>query len=137
MRKYLRSWLINSISLVLLDEFFPGFFISEGLKGVVIAGLGLTIANLILKPILKTIFLPINLLTLGTLGWIINALNLALLAFFIPQMTVKAFPFTGLNFQGIIIQPFRISWLLSLILASVVLTLIKKIILKIIRKSAS
>lgn len=137
MRKFLRSCLINSICLALLAELFPGFQIIERLKGIVLAGLGLTVIDLIVKPVIKTILLPINLLTLGTLRWIINVISLALLALFIPQITIKSFHFDGLNFGGIIIQPFKVSLLLSVIFSSLILTLIKKALREIIKKPSS
>lgn len=137
MRKFLRSCLINSICLALLAELFPGFQIIERLKGIVLAGLGLTVIDLIVKPVIKTILLPITLLTLGTLRWIINVISLALLALSIPQVTIKSFHFDGFNFGGIIIQPFRVSLLLSVIFSSLILTLIKKALQEIIKKPSS
>lgn len=134
MKKFLKAVLINAACLALLAEIFPGFQISERLKGLIIASLALTLANLILRPIIKTVLLPINLLTLGALNWLVNVINLALLTFFIPQMMIKSFPFKGINFEGIIIQPFKVSYLLSLVFASLLLTLIRKIILEIIKK---
>lgn len=136
MKKFLRRCFINSVSLALLIEIYPGLQITDRLKGILIAGLSLTIIDIVFNPILKTILLPINLLTLGALKWIMNVINVSLLNFLIPQVKISKFYFSGFSLGGIIIQAFNVSFLLSLIIGSVFLTLIKKGVLKIITSSS-
>jgi len=134
MRKFLRSWFINIVSLAFLTAILPALQIGEKLKGFLISGLILTIINLFIKPLLKAIFLPINLLTLGTLRWIIDVINLYLLILFSPLVIIKSFLFPGVHSYGIIIPSYKINSFFSLIIASLLLTLIKKIVIKIIKK---
>lgn len=137
MKKFLRSYFINTVSLVVLSQIFPAFHLHGYFKEILVVGLALTILNSLIKPLLKAIFLPINLLTLGTLRWIINVLILYLLVLVSPQVRISSFNFKGINFKGIIIPPFTLPSWLSLILASFLLTLIIKIIRKIIKKPNS
>jgi putative membrane protein len=116
MKGLVRSLIINSLALVLLVEIFPGFKIHQGLKGVVIAGVTLTLINGLIKPILKILFLPLNLLTLGLFSWIISVLSFGLLFVVIPDVTIQPFDFRGM----LISRP------LGLIVAAFLVGLIKK-----------
>jgi len=134
MKKILRLSLINSICLAFIAGFYPGLNINQGIKGIFLAGIGLTLINKLLRPLLKTLLLPLSLLTFGTLNWIINAINIAVLGFIIPQFRIKKFFFSGFKFQGISLSGFYISSFLSLIFVSILLKLSKKIFLKVMDK---
>ncbi len=118
MKGLIRSLIINSLTLVLLAEIFPGFKIHQGLRGVVVAGISLTLINGLIKPILKILFLPLNLLTLGLFSWIISVLSFGLLFVIIPDVTIQPF-----DFRGVLISRF-----LSLIGAAFLVGLIKKLL---------
>lgn len=60
--------------------------------------------NLLLVPLLKILFLPLNLLTLGLFAWLTNVLALYALTTVVSEF--KLLPFTFEGFQsGIIILP--------------------------------
>jgi len=128
MKKHLRAWLVNSACLAFITELYSGLEISQGIKGRAVAGLGLTLINLLIRPILKTILLPINLLTLGTLKWLIDVFSLGLLVLLLPQITLVSFHFSGLNLGGITIHSFNVPQLASLMIISLSLVLMKKAI---------
>jgi len=131
MKKILRLFLTNLIALAFVNEIFPGLEVNQRLYGLIIVAVSLTLIEKLVKPILKALLLPINLLTMGTLSWIINVINLALLVAFVPQVGIKSFHFQGFSAGGIIVQGFFVSQLLSLISATIILTISKKIIRKV------
>lgn len=74
--------------------------------------------NLILVPILKILFLPLNLLTLGLFAWITNVLALYALTTAVSDFKLSTFTFAGVNFNGIIIPSYELSPFLVAIVAS-------------------
>ena len=68
------SLLGNSLALYVAQLVIPGFIVSGGFKGYLIAGIILGLLNLIVKPVIKLIAFPLILLTLGLFNIVINAL---------------------------------------------------------------
>ena len=66
----------NSLALYLAFLLIPGFVIKGGIKEYLIAGIFLGLLNAIIRPVLKTITLPIIILTLGIFIFILDALLL-------------------------------------------------------------
>jgi len=66
----------NSLALYAASWFVAGFGITGGIKEYAIAGVVLGLLNMIVKPVLKLISMPIIILTLGLFTIVINALLL-------------------------------------------------------------
>ena len=66
-------WILNAATLLLIAQYVPGISLS-GWYAAFIAALVLGIINIILKPILVILTLPVNILTLGLFTLIINAI---------------------------------------------------------------
>ena len=62
------------LGLFLASRFVPGVEFTGPVKTLLIAGLILGLVNFLIKPILKTIALPLRILTLGLFSLIINML---------------------------------------------------------------
>ncbi|MBD3270404.1 phage holin family protein [Candidatus Peregrinibacteria bacterium] len=71
--KILLNWVILAVSIFLTAYLLPGIAV-EDFMAALWASLGLGIINAIIKPIIMVLTLPINILTLGLLTFIINAL---------------------------------------------------------------
>lgn len=71
-KKYLQSYVINGTSLFITSQILDGFVIRKDLTVFLIAALALTVSENIVKPILKVISIPINLLTMGLFNVVIN-----------------------------------------------------------------
>lgn len=121
-RKSFRTFL----SLAGLAWLFPGFTVAGDLWALPLAGVVLTGINIIVKPILKLLLLPLNLLSFGMFRWVINALTLGLLTFLVDQVRFQAFVFPGFDQFGITLPQVHFSSLGSLIVASLLLTVIRK-----------
>lgn len=65
----------------------PGVYVDGFLVAVVVAVI-LALVNLIIKPIVTVLTLPINILTLGLFTFIINALMILLVSSVVPGFTV-------------------------------------------------
>lgn len=75
----IRNWLIylvvNSVIMLVVAGYFPSFHL-EGVQAAIIASLILSIMNVIVKPVLIILTLPVTVLTLGLFLIVINAITL-------------------------------------------------------------
>src|SRR5690625_7540787 len=69
------SLVLNAVALLFVAQIFDGFTI-ESFWTAVIASLILAILNAIVKPILKLLTLPINIMTLGLFTFVIYVFTL-------------------------------------------------------------
>ncbi|MBO1001567.1 phage holin family protein [Pseudogracilibacillus auburnensis] len=71
------SVFLNAIALIAVSQLFDSFYIAD-FKTALIASVILSVLNLIVRPILIILTLPITVLTLGFFILIINAITLML-----------------------------------------------------------
>jgi putative membrane protein len=86
----IKRWLVLTIAICLVPYVIQGVSV-RSLTDALLAGLILGILNLIIKPILQIITLPINIITLGLFTLVINAILLEMVAWFIPGFYVATF----------------------------------------------
>ena len=117
MIRWILQWAILTFSITVASYFLPFIYISgdttwDRIKIAFIAGLLLGLFNLVIKPIIKILSMPINILTLGLFNIVINAGML-----WIVDLAVK-----GLEVNGI--------W--GYVLGSIVISVISIVISKLI-----
>lgn len=127
-KKYLKISFKNFLALAGLAWVFPGFAYGEAKITLILAAVVLTAINIFIRPVIKLLLLPINLISFGMFAWIINVVNLVILAFFIKEIEFKAYQFPGFWQNGFAIPPIYFSQIVSLIVCSFLLSLIKKLI---------
>lgn len=103
MKSFFRSVGINAFSLYLLTLIFSGVQVHGGMYTLLLSGLVLSILSIVIKPILKLLTLPLNIITFGAFSFLINAILLYILTVIIPQVSITAFVFNGANFLGFVI----------------------------------
>ena len=89
LKVFLQRWVINTVAVMVAAKVIPGIEYS-GLSALLVASLLLGILNVILRPLLLLLSLPLVLLTLGLFVWVINAL----LLYFVGHL-VKSFQVAG------------------------------------------
>lgn len=82
--------LFNALGLLLIAKFVDGITVA-GLYPAVIAALVLGLLNLIIRPVLFILTLPITIITLGLFAFVINALLFLFAASFIEGFFVSSF----------------------------------------------
>lgn len=122
MKYLIRVFLFNVFALWLGSQMYPGLVVSGGWQAILSAGTVLSLLMILVQPILKILFIPINILTFGLVSWLINVIVLYLLTLFVPTVQVVAWVFTGFSRQGFAIPSFSLSYTVSLIGASLLLT---------------
>lgn len=88
--QFLINWLIYTLAIIITAYLLPGATI-ESLFAAFVLALVLGLINAVLKPIIIILTLPINILTLGLLTLVINALLVMLADFIVPGFSVGSF----------------------------------------------
>jgi putative membrane protein len=84
------QWLIIAVTLLLIAQLLPGIEIS-GFGVALLAALVIGLVNILIRPLVLLLTLPINILTLGLFAFIVNALMFALVAWLVPGFEVSGF----------------------------------------------
>jgi putative membrane protein len=112
------NYLINLVILWGVTEIFPGLSYTGGFPTLATGALGLMGMNIIIIPLLKVVFLPLNILTLGIFTWVLNVIALYLLTTIMPNFKLVPYDFPGGNVLGITLQPMHLTVLWVAIIAS-------------------
>jgi len=88
--RLLLKWLIMAASIIIAAYFIPGVRVGSFLSALWVA-LFLGIVNILIRPILIIITLPINILTLGLFTFVINAALILLASSVIKGFEVAGF----------------------------------------------
>lgn len=118
MKTILRNFLINLGSLWVTSQILPGLVFQGGLKTLAIAAAVFMVINILIVPLLRIMFLPLNLLTLGFFSFAVNVLALYILTAAVPQFKIIPYYFPGTFINGIVIPSMELSVLYVAILAS-------------------
>ncbi|PKK38787.1 hypothetical protein ABB02_01920 [Clostridiaceae bacterium JG1575] len=89
--RILYSWLMTTLAIMLASQILPHHFYVKSLGTAIGAALVLGILNATIKPILKFLSFPINILTLGLFSLVINGAMVSLMAKFMPGVRVSSF----------------------------------------------
>ena len=127
MKSLPRSLIVNGVVFWLLAKFTPALVV-ENTRSLVLVVLALTLVNLTIKPVLKLITLPLNILTLGLFSWAYTlvALYLAILA--IPGVYITGFVLPGFSGMGFTTPTASFSRLATLAALSIVLSLAERVV---------
>ncbi len=117
----LKPFLTTLISLFLIAFFVPAVTYSSWVV-LIVASLILTILLKIVRPILKVLFLPINIVTLGLFSVVINVLILWLVMMIVPGFHIRPVVVAGLHFNQFF----------TLVLLSGVLGFVQRLVYKIL-----
>src|SRR3989338_6678224 len=128
MKKPLRHFVINTIALTLLTLILPGVSYSSNVLVLLTAALIFCLVNLVVKLILKIIFLPINLLTFGLAGWLIQVILLYLTTLLVSGFSISSYDIGPAVLLGIAIPKIYFSGIWSYIGSSFVLSFLSNLL---------
>lgn len=133
MRKILKDITLNSLSIYIIATAVGALSYSNRLSTLILSGGALTFCNYLVKPLLNLLLLPINIITLGSFRWVVNALVLLIVQFIVSGFTIHAFSTPAVTTLGFAIPALTFSFLWTLFLVSFtieVLTAIFKWLIK-------
>jgi putative membrane protein len=88
--KLLTNWVILTLALLVTAYLLPGVSVGSFWVALMTA-LVLGIVNVVMKPILLFLTLPINILTLGGFTFVINALLILFVSVIVPGFSIANF----------------------------------------------
>lgn len=81
---------ITALLLVVASVYIPGVIVESGYNALM-AGLVLGVVNLIIRPILFVLTLPVTLITFGLFSFVLNALLLWWVSSFVAGVAIASF----------------------------------------------
>lgn len=122
MKYLIRVFLFHSFSLWLVSQIMPALIIQGGWTVLLFSGLILSLLMLLVAPILKILFIPINIITFGLLSWCINVIVLYLLTIFVPNVSISAWDFPGGMWAGFVVPQIHLTYGIALIAVSLLVS---------------
>ena len=128
MKTLIRRVIVNFMSLSMLSHISPGLLFNGSWFDLIIASLMLLIINIIIKPLLKILFLPINLVTFGAFRWLINVVSFILLIFVCPHIVIQSFEFKSATIANFYLTSFYVPALVSLFINAMLLNIFEEVL---------
>jgi putative membrane protein len=124
MKGFLKNIFLNFLTLLLIAKLVGAVSFKENYLVLFWAALFLTLLNLLVKPLLNLLLMPVNLLTLGAFRWVVNVIVLLLVVFFVTDFKIAGFSFPGASFAGFVIPAISLTFFWALILVSFLIEII-------------
>lgn len=118
MKSILRHYIIDTFCLYLISTVISGIVFENGIPSLLLAGAGLTVSTLLIKPIINVLLIPLNLITFGLFKWVSSAIALYLVTLVVPGFKIVRFAFDGLSTKWLDIPSINVEGLLAFVLFS-------------------
>lgn len=86
----LLKWILYALAITFVGWLVPGIEIGSIQSALIICVI-IALINIFIRPLVTFITLPINLLTLGLFGLVVNALLFLLAGYFAPGVSIDSF----------------------------------------------
>ena len=97
MKTIIKHFVIDTVSLYLVSLIITGIVFEKGIETLILAGLGLMLTTLVIRPILNLLLLPLNLITFGLFKWVTYAVTLYFVTLIVPGFKLLEFVFAGFH----------------------------------------
>ncbi len=124
MKTLFRHFFINLISLYITTQYIKGLSYTGGVKSLFVGAVVFMLINFLLVPLLKILFLPLNLLTVGLFAWLINVIALYALTSIVSDFVLAPYSFPPAHILGITLPGIDLSAFWVAVLASLLIGLI-------------
>ncbi|PWU22704.1 hypothetical protein C5B42_05240 [Candidatus Cerribacteria bacterium 'Amazon FNV 2010 28 9'] len=89
MRSIIRALFFYILSLALLAQLFS-FVTISGQTTLIVTAVAFLLLNTVCKPLIKILWLPINIITLGLFSWMVNVIVVFLATLIVPGFHLSA-----------------------------------------------
>lgn len=117
MKRILKTILVTGATLWLLQRYYSGVTIKD-IETLILATIALILANLLVRPLIKLITLPLNLLTLGFFSWFANIFTFYLVVRIVSGFSLSTTYFPGFSWGNVSIAPTELSRFATLVIAT-------------------
>ncbi len=122
MKKFLKYTLLFIFALITENQLWHNLTFDNIPLTIIKVALILALFELVLKPIIKILLLPINILTLGTIRIVIATVGLYLATFFLDDFHLDDIFSVSTTFQGFQIPQFHFTGFLGYLVSSFTLS---------------
>jgi len=125
--KKLQSAFVTSITFFVLAVFYPGFSF-ESVQVIIISALIYAFLQVFIRPILRILSLPLNVLTFGLFSLFIGVIILYSLSAFVTGFNIIGYETGEFSIAGWQVSSFTISPLASALVASALLSFLTSLL---------
>lgn len=90
MNNFIIRLLLSAIAVFICTKVLPGAHVDGFLTAIVVAGI-LAVLNVLIKPILVILTIPITIVTLGLFLFVVNTILVLLTAWLVPGFSLDSF----------------------------------------------
>lgn len=128
MKRFLKTIIINGFIFWLLERFYPALSLRD-FQTLLLATIALTLANILIRPLIKLITLPLNFLTLGFFSWAANIATFYLTVRIVEGFSLGTTHFPGFQFNGINLQPAELPRIATLVIATFAFSFLNRLLI--------
>lgn len=118
MKRIFRIFIFSCFALFITSFWNKGFLLHTATTDFIKAAVALTILFVLIRPIMKVVFLPFNMLTFGLFSFFIYVLLLYIASSWYGFFSIKAWEFLGLHLGIITLPKIHFSYFANLVLSS-------------------
>lgn len=118
MKRIFRIFIFSCFALFLTSYWNRGFILPLDSMDFVKAGAALMVLFVIVRPLMKIIFLPLNILTFGLFSFVLYVFSLHILASAFGFFVIKPWDFPGVSFFFVSLPSTHLSYAQNLVLSS-------------------
>lgn len=118
MKRIFRIFIFSCFALFLTSYWNKGFQLPTTALDFVKAGIALTVLFVLVRPLMKIVFLPLNILTFGLFSFFLYVFFLHILSSWYGFFSIHSWRFYGFHMNIIIIPKIYISYVGNLVLSS-------------------
>ncbi len=133
-KRIIQGILVNLGGLWIAELFLTGFEIQDNLSVYLVAAVVMMLVNFIVKPVINIITFPINIITLGFFGFIINMGLLYLVVTLVNGITLSEgfLTFRNLGVFALTFSDIELSKILTLLVATLIISSINWLLHKLV-----
>lgn len=109
--------------------FGKSFQVLGGLRSFLYTAAVFGLLNLLIKPVLKLIFFPINLLSFGLFSWVTNVILLYLLTRIVTFVKIADWKFPGFSYASVNLSAYNLNFWETFIVISLFIGIIVNLLL--------
>ena len=127
MKTLIRTIIFTTIGLFILSRAFPQVSFSNTTV-LIVSAIVLTILSMFVRPFLKILFLPVNIVTLGLFSWIINIIVIFLATLIVPGFHIGEIVIPSITLGIFVFPTMHLSHFWSLLFVSFSLSLLSSVL---------
>jgi putative membrane protein len=91
LRRLLITWAFNVVAILVAAEIVDGVDFDDSVWTLLVAGIVFTLVNMLVKPIVTLLSLPLIIITLGIALFFVNLLMLYITSWIVDEFTIDSF----------------------------------------------